>query len=428
MSAELRASPFLAGVAASRQDWLPGLLAALLTLPQAIALATLAGMPVEHGLYLSLLPALAATLIGNSRVALSGPNTAASILLYASATMFATPYSPVYVNQVLLTTFFAAAFQFAFVFLRAGNLFLDLPISVAQGIIAGTGVLILSQQVGPLLGVIINGQGFIESLGQALCFDAKNYWPLLVGAVAITAGLIAKAFRLGRYHLLIALAAGWLAADVCDGLIGSANTAFERLGHLNLSIRILSVPTVNWTELVALFAAVSDGLAVAAVGSLQAAIMARTTSMLIKEPMAVNRDILGQAVMNLLATFTSGFAGATSFNRTLANIESGARGRAAGVIGILVLGAGVAISEPWLARIPLPAVAGVLVLVAIALMSGFKALDLKKPRQTVELLATVLVAVFFGLFYAVLTGAGLAFYHRALDHPQKQLPPILEDS
>ena len=150
MSAELRASHLLAGVAASRQDWLPGLLAALLTLPQAIALATLAGMPVEHGLYLSLLPALAATLIGNSRVALSGPNTAASILLYASATLFATPYSPVYVNQVLLTTFFAAVFQFAFVLLRGGNLFLDLPISVAQGIIAGTGVLILSQQVGPL--------------------------------------------------------------------------------------------------------------------------------------------------------------------------------------------------------------------------------------------------------------------------------------
>jgi len=112
----------------------------------------------------------------------------------------------------------------------------------------------------------------------------------------------------------------------------------------------------------------------------------------------------------------------------LANIESGARGRAAGVVGILVLGTGMAISEPWLARIPLPAVAGVLVLVAIALMSGFKALDLKKPRQTVELLATVLVAVFFGLFYAVLTGAGLAFYHRALDHPQKHMPPILEDS
>jgi SulP family sulfate permease len=148
---------------ACRSDCVPGLLAALLTLPQAIALATLAGMPVEHGLYLSLLPALAASLIGHSRVALSGPNTAASILLYTSAATFATPGSAAYVNQVLLTTFFAAVFQFAFYFLRVGRLFLDLPLSVTQGIIAGTGVLILSQQVGPLLGVVIN------EIGRASC-------------------------------------------------------------------------------------------------------------------------------------------------------------------------------------------------------------------------------------------------------------------
>jgi SulP family sulfate permease len=119
-------------VSACRADCVPGLLAALLTLPQAIALATLAGMPVEHGLYLSLLPALAATLLGHSRVALSGPNTAASILLYASATTFATPGSPGYINQVLLTTFFAAVFQFALFGLRVGKLFLDLPTSVTQ--------------------------------------------------------------------------------------------------------------------------------------------------------------------------------------------------------------------------------------------------------------------------------------------------------
>ncbi|MBI4998333.1 MAG: hypothetical protein HZC22_15860, partial [Rhodocyclales bacterium] len=241
--------------AASRRDWVPGLLAALLTLPQAIALATLAGMPVENGLYLSLLPALAATLIGHSRVALSGPNTAASILLYASAATFATPGSAGYVNQVLLTTFFAAIFQFAFYFLRVGRLFLDLPLSVTQGIIAGTGALILSQQVGPLLGVVINGQGPVESLGQALAYDAKNAWPLAVGGVGVAAGLWSKRHRLGRYHLLIALAAGWLSADLCDLLFGSATTAIDRLGRMNLTLHFLSVPSVDWTELVALFAA-----------------------------------------------------------------------------------------------------------------------------------------------------------------------------
>jgi SulP family sulfate permease len=403
---------------ACRANSVPGVLAALLTLPQAIALATLAGMPVEHGLYLSLLPALAATLIGNSRVALSGPNTAASILLYASATTFATPGSPGYVNQVLLTTFFAAAFQFTFYFLRVGRLFLDLPLSVTQGIIAGTGALILSQQAGPLLGVPINGQGPIESLGQALAYDAKNYWPLTVGAIAVCAGLIAKRRRLGRYHLLIALAVGWLAADLCDLLVGSATTSFERLGRLNLSLNFLSAPNVDWTELVTLFAAISDGLAVAAIGSLQAAIMARTTSVMVGERLHVNRDILGQAAMNLVATFTSGLAGATSFNRTLANVETGARGRAAGVIGVVVLGIALAVAQDWLARIPLTAVAGVLVLVGLSLLGALKSLDRKHPRRAVEMLATIASAIFLGLFYAVLVGACLTLYHRALDREE----------
>lgn len=405
-------------VAACRADCVPGLLAALLTLPQAIALATLAGMPVEHGLYLSLLPALAATLIGHSRVALSGPNTAASILLYASATTFATPGSPGYVNQVLLTTFFAAIFQFVLFGLRVGKLFLDLPTSVTQGIIAGTGALILSQQVGPLLGVVINGQGPIESLGQALAYDAKNFWPLGVGAVAVLAGLISKRRRLGRYHLLIALAAGWAAADLCDVLFGSATTGFERLGRVALSLQFVSVPTVDWTELVSLFAAISDGLAVAAIGSLQAAIMARTTSVMAGERMNVNRDILGQAAMNLVATFTSGLAGATSFNRTLANVESGARGRGAGVVGVLALGVGLCVAQEWLARIPLAAVSGVLVLVGISLLGSLKSLDRKHPRRAIEMLATIASALFLGLFYAVLVGACLTLYHRALDREE----------
>lgn len=404
--------------AACRTDCIPGLLAALLTLPQAIALATLAGMPVEHGLYLSLLPALAATLIGHSRIALSGPNTAASILLYASAATFATPGSAPYVNQVLLTTFFAAIFQFAFYFLRVGRLFLDLPLSVTQGIIAGTGLLILSQQLGPLLGIVINGQGPIESLGQAFFYDAKNYWPMLVGLVAVAAGLLAKRFRLGRYHLLMALAAGWLAADLCDLLVGSASTAFDRLGRLQLSLDFVSVPSVDWTELVALFAAVSDGLAVAAIGSLQAAIMARTVTVMVGERLHVNRDILGQGAMNLIATFTSGLAGATSFNRTLANIETGARGRAAGVIGIMALAIALGVAQDILARIPLAAVSGVLVLVGLSLLGALKSLDRKHPRRAVEMLATIASAIFLGLFYAVLVGACLTLYHRALDRDE----------
>ena len=377
---------------ACRADCVPGLLAALLTLPQAIALATLAGMPVEHGLYLSLLPALAATLIGNSRVALSGPNTAASILLYASATTFATPGSPGYVNQVLLTTFFAAVFQFAFYFLRVGKLFLDLPLSVSQGIIAGTGVLILSQQVGPLLGVRHQRPGAdrVARPGTGLRRQERLAAGGRRGRRARRAGGQARPPRpLSPADRPRRRLAGR------RSLRPAGRQRHHRLRAARAPEPLAAFPrarrSVNWTELVALFAAISDGLAVAAVGSLQAAIMARTTSVMVGERLNVNRDILGQAAMNLVATFTSGLAGATSFNRTLANIETGARGRAAGVIGVVVLGIALAVAQDWLARIPLAAVSGVLVLVGLSLLGALKSLDRKHPRRAVEMLATIAV-------------------------------------
>jgi SulP family sulfate permease len=140
------------------------------------------------------------------------------------------------------------------------------------------------------------------------------------------------------------------------------------------------------------------------------------------ERLHVNRDILGQAAMNLIAAFTSGLAGATSFNRTLANIETGARGRAAGIIGVVVLGVALGVARDWLARIPLAAVSGVLVLVGLSLLSSLKSLDRKHPRRAVEMLATIASAVFLGLFYAVLVGACLTLYHRALDRDETDHP------
>jgi SulP family sulfate permease len=401
-----------------RSDLLPGLLAALLTLPQAIALAALAGMPIEHGLYLSLLPALAATLVSHTPLALSGPNTATSILLYASASAIATPGSPAYVNQVLLTTLCAALFQFALYLLRAGRLFLDLPASVSQGIIAGTGLLILSQQLGPLLGVVVNGRGPIETVAQALFHHAWNPWPLAVGVLAVVAGLLARRSRRGRYSLLIALAGGWLVAEAGDLLAGSATTGLERLGQVSLSLDCLSLPRLDGGELVALLTAIGDGLAIAAVGSLQAALMARTCALMTGQSMGINRDILGQAAMNFLAAFTCGLAGATSLNRTLAHLQCGARGRAAGVLCVLLLGVALTLGQDLLARIPMAAVAGVLVLVGVSMLGALRSIHWRHRRQAVECLATVAAALFLGLFYAVLVGACLTVYHRALDHEE----------
>jgi hypothetical protein len=72
-----------------RADLVAALTGAVIVLPQGVAFATIAGMPPEYGLYAGMVPAIIAALFGSSRHLVSGPTTAASVVLFSSVTLFA---------------------------------------------------------------------------------------------------------------------------------------------------------------------------------------------------------------------------------------------------------------------------------------------------------------------------------------------------
>ena len=72
-----------------------------MVLPQGVAFATIAGMPPEYGLYAAMIPAVVAALFGSSRQLVSGPTTAASIVLFSSLSVLADPGGVDYVAYAL---------------------------------------------------------------------------------------------------------------------------------------------------------------------------------------------------------------------------------------------------------------------------------------------------------------------------------------
>src|SRR5205807_5774712 len=84
-----------------RADLLAGLVGALLVLPQAVAFATLAGMPPEYGLYGAMVPAVIGALWGSSSHLVSGPTNATSLMVFAMLGALATPFSENYIQLVL---------------------------------------------------------------------------------------------------------------------------------------------------------------------------------------------------------------------------------------------------------------------------------------------------------------------------------------
>ena len=103
-----------------RPDMEAGVIGAILILPQAIALATLAGMPPEYGIYTSIFPVIFASLWGSSWHTLSGPNTAVCVLIAWAVAPFASVGNEYYIGYVLALTLMVGVIQLAHGLFRLG--------------------------------------------------------------------------------------------------------------------------------------------------------------------------------------------------------------------------------------------------------------------------------------------------------------------
>ena len=392
----------------------PALLAASLTIPQAIAFAVLAGVDPEYGLALCIIPTLVALWLSRSPYLLSGPNTAVSLLLFAATMSYAVPYSAEYHGIILVITAIAAICQFLFYVLRIGKMFLALPLSVLHAIISGTGLHIILQQFGMAIGAPVNGVGLYEVVGQSLLYDKINYYAVLTTIVTVQAGLMTQTTKLQKYSILFAFAAGYAFSALCQLLFGVNETNLDLLGNLHFPSTWFAFPHMDWSDMTLWIAVLKGGFAVAVVGSLQAVVIARALAAITKLPLNVNREILAQAGMNLAAAFTASFAGAASFNRSFSNLEAGASGRLAGVIAIAWIIFVVLLGSAFLSTTPLAVVAGTLILAGLSLLLSVKWNDIRKRSDWVEFFVTYVCVIVFGLVEAIMVGAVLAFYHYIL--------------
>jgi sulfate permease, SulP family len=123
----LRLFPFLAWrhrvtAATLRADLIAGLLGALIVLPQGVAYATLAGLPPQYGLYGAMLPAVVGALWGSSWHLVSGPTNATSLMVSASLSALALPFSPEYLRLALTLGLMIGLIKLALGLARLGAL------------------------------------------------------------------------------------------------------------------------------------------------------------------------------------------------------------------------------------------------------------------------------------------------------------------
>ncbi len=410
-----------------RADAIAGLTGAAIVLPQGVAFAAIAGMPPEFGLYTSMVPAIIAALFGSSWHLVSGPTTAASIIMFASLSGMAAPGSEQYVALAITLAFMVGALQLRMGLVRLGALVNFISHSVIVGFTAGAACLIAAKQAKDFLGIEIPEGGHLLNTLEFLWQHWNDLHPLvmLVGVVTLLTGILAQR-RLGGMSMIAAMIAGSLAAALFNQIFGEEISGIKMIGALPQQLPPLSMPQFTLET----FRQLSPlALTMTLFALTEAISIARSISLKSGQPIAGNQEFIGQGLSNILGSFFSSYVATGSFNRSGANYDAGARTPLAAALAGVLLIALVMVVAPLTSYLPKAAVSGLLFLVAWRLIN-FKQICsiLRSDENEAIILGLVFFGtVFFSIEFAILAGVimSLMIFLRKTSHPR--LSPRVPD-
>jgi SulP family sulfate permease len=393
-----------------RGEAIAALTVAVVMIPQSVAYAGLAGMPLVAGLYATFLPMLAAVLFSASTRLSVGPSALSSVLVGASLIGMAEPGSASWIALAVWLALLSGGLQLLVGGLRAAWVLNLVSSPVLAGFSQAAALLIIASQLPALLG--LDG-----SLAQLLHAPRLDYQALVYGLVSLALFILAKRFMPRLPIMLIVLAAAG-AISYFSGY--SAHGAV--VGALPSGLPRIYWPSwPGWEQFSTLFA---PALVLTLVSSLEMASSAKIESQKDGKRWDASQDLVGQGVGKIVSGLSGSFATSTSFSRSALTLYSGARTGWATVVAtgfvLLVL----LFFTPALSHVP----RAVLSAVVVAAVSS-----LFKPRILVGLwqidkvealtaLATFAVTILSAprIYWGVLTGVliGLAHFLFLRLHPR----------
>lgn len=364
----------------------------LVALPLALGFGASSGMGATAGLVTAIVAGAFAAVFGGSRVQVSGPTGAMTVVLLPIVAI----HGP---DGVLVVGLLAGLILIGLGYAGAGRLIRYVPIPVVEGFTVGIAVIIALQQVPAALGVTVHAEKVLVLATRAI--QSWTHDPAWVPLV-MAGGVVVLVLLLSR---VVPLLPGSLIAVVVATV---ANSAFGLgavpIGHIPHRLPLPGLPTVPWGDLDALILPAVAVAALAAMESLLSATVADAMS--VGQRHDSDRELAGQGMANLVAPLFGGIPATAAIARTAVNVRSGASSRLAALTHAFVLLLIVLITARWVGEIPRAALAGVLVATAAQMVrvSSLAALLRATRGDAVVLSLTAVATITLDLVTAVLIG------------------------
>jgi len=384
------------GVARSwRGDVLAGVTVGVVALPLALGFGITSGLGARAGLITAIVAGLVAAVFGGSHVQVSGPTGAMTVVLVPIVARHGR-------DAVFLVGIMAGVLIMAAALARLGRYLSYVPWPVIEGFTVGIAAIIFLQQVPAALGVAKpKGDNTAVVALKAL---ARSPNASAIALVLVTAALMVLLPKLHR-----ALPGSLLAVIGATVLASLAGLHVARIGALPRSLPAPSLPGFSVQKMSDLFGA---AIAVAALAAIESLLSAKVADgMALDTPRSdPDRELFGQGLANLVSPLFGGMPATGAIARTAVNVRAGARTRVAGAVHALVLLAVVFLAGSLVSRIPLAALAGVLMVTAVRMVEphNVRAVMRATRSDAVVLAVTAAVTLAFDLIVAVEVGIAVA--------------------
>lgn len=394
-----------------RADILAGLSVGLMVIPQGVAYATLAGMPLITGIYAAMLPALIAVLFSASSRLSVGPTALTALLIGTSLTGLAQPGSAQWVEMAVWLALMSGALQVGLGLFQFGWLLNLVSAPVLMAFTQGAALLIISSQLPSLLGLHGNWH-------QLVNLSAWHLPSAAFGLICIALLTLAKRWKptFPTVLLIVVASAGvsfWSGFEASGGAV---------VGALPEGLPTLYIPKVpSWQTVQTLLL---PTLVITLVSFLETASSAKIDNEKAGRRWNQNQDLIGQGLGKITSGLCGSFPTSSSFSRSALTLYAGARSGWATIVSVTVVLVVLLAFTRVLSHVP-QAVLAAIVLTAVsglikprAFIQLWRVSHVEATTAVVTLVITVAAApaLHWGVLSGMLMGLSYFLYQRL--HPR----------
>ena len=378
------------------QDMMAGLTVCAVALPLALAFGVSSGATAASGLVTAIIAGIVIALLGGASYQISGPTGAMSAVLVTIVASYG-------LQGVFFACFAAGILLLLAGILRLGRLISFIPMPVVMGFTSGIAIIIAMGQIDNFFGTVSEGGSNLEKIASYAQLGFHPNWQAVLMGLLVVVVMLVWPKKWGAkvpgslvgiiLATIVSIAAGM------DGLAVVGNIPRTLMLEDRLQLSGLSFSMVE--DLL------SPIVTIAALGMIESLLCGASASRMKNEPFNADQELIAQGVGNILLPLFGGVPATAAIARTSVAVKSGQRTRLTSVFHSLFLLASMFLLGGVMARLPLSALAGVLMVTAWRMndWSGIRYIFSHKFKSGIsQYLVTMVATVVFDLTVAIILG------------------------